>query len=52
MKPQKPGKPSFSLYLPCDHVIPKRKQGSPGGAVVRNPPANAGDAGDTGLSPG
>ena len=52
MKPQKPGKPSFSLYLPCDHVIPKRKQGSPGDAVVKNPPANAGDAGDMGLSPG
>ena len=24
----------------------------PGGSVVKNPPANAGDAGDTGLIPG
>ena len=24
----------------------------PGGAVVKNPPANAGDAGDMGLIPG
>ena len=24
----------------------------PGGAMVRNPPTNAGDAGDTGLIPG
>ena len=26
--------------------------GFPGGSVVKNPPANAGDAGDTGLIPG
>ena len=25
--------------------------GSPGGTVVKNPPANAGDTGDTGLTP-
>ena len=28
------------------------KQGFPGGAVVKNPPANAGDSGDMGLIPG
>ena len=27
-------------------------QGFPGGTVVKNPPANAGDAGDTGSTPG
>ena len=26
--------------------------GFPGGTVVKNPPANAGDAGDTGSTPG
>ena len=26
--------------------------GFPGGSVVKNPPANAGDAGDMGLIPG
>lgn len=26
--------------------------GLPGGSVVKNPPANAGDAGDTGSIPG
>ena len=26
--------------------------GFPGGSVVKNPPANAGDAGDMGLTPG
>ena len=26
--------------------------GSPGGSVVKNPSANAGDAGDSGLIPG
>ena len=26
--------------------------GFPGGSVVKNPPANAGDTGDTGLIPG
>jgi len=28
------------------------KQGLPGGAVVKNPPANAGDTRDAGLLPG
>ena len=28
------------------------KSGFPGGAVVKNPSANVGDAGDLGLSPG
>ena len=27
-------------------------EGFPGGSVVKNPPANAGDAGDMGLIPG
>ena len=27
-------------------------RGFPGGAVVKNPPTNAGDAGDVGLIPG
>ena len=27
-------------------------EGFPGGSVVKNPPANAGDARDTGLIPG
>ena len=29
-----------------------RGLGLPGGSVVKNPPANAGDVGDAGLSPG
>ena len=28
------------------------QMGFPGGSVVKNPPANAGDAGDTGSIPG
>ena len=28
------------------------KEGFPGGSVVKNPPVNAGAAGDTGLIPG
>ena len=31
---------------------PNRKTGFPGGAVVKNPPANVGDARDTGSIPG
>ena len=43
----------FLLLLPvlggiCDNVM----WGFPGGAVVKNPPANAGDARDMGLIPG
>ena len=30
----------------------QEKMGFPGGTVVKNPPANAGDAGDTGSIPG
>ena len=30
----------------------KQDQGFPGGSVVKNPPANAGDARDVGLIPG
>ena len=36
------------LYLP----IAIRLVGFPGGSVVKNPPANAGDTGDVGLIPG
>ena len=32
--------------------IPKRWMGLPGGSIVKNPPANAGHARDTGLIPG
>ena len=33
--------------------MPTKHQASfPGGSVIKNPPANAGDAGDTGLNPG
>ena len=31
---------------------PNRKTGFPGGTVVKNPPANVGDARDTGSIPG
>ena len=35
--------------MPTSQVVKKIKQGFPGGAVVRNPPASAGN---TGSSPG
>ena len=56
------------LTPPHTHTVPRRYKrgkpssgfaslelefpGFPGGSVVNNPPANAGDAGDSGLSPG
>ena len=36
------------MYLP----LTIRLMGFPGGSVVKNPPANAGDTGDKGLIPG
>ena len=40
-------KENIYAYI-CTH----RDMGFPGGTVVKNPPANAGDAGDAGLIPG
>ena len=37
-----------SLWLALHHT----GKGFPGGAAVKNPPANAGDTGDVGLIPG
>ena len=42
-----PGDPRRALCL--DYP---RSRGFPGGAVVKNPPANAGDTRDSGLIPG
>ena len=48
----------FSSHSLCNYWIFRIKQtlrscrGFPGGSVVKNPPANAGDAGDTGSIPG
>ena len=39
----------FAQPCPLFTIVKKRKQGFPGGAVVENLPANAGD---TGSSPG
>ena len=39
----------FVGNVPVEHTIKNKNKGFPGGAVVRNPPANAGD---TGSSPG
>ena len=34
------------------YIYPQTERGSPGGAVVKNPPANAGDAREAGSIPG
>ena len=34
------------------HLLFHSVKGFPGGSVVKNPPANAGDIGDAGLIPG
>ena len=33
-------------------IVTRWVKNFPGGAMIRNPPTNAGDAGDTGLIPG
>ena len=46
----------ISSVLSSDLILKEIKgyypQGFPGGAMVENPPANVGDAGDSGLIPG
>ena len=39
--------------MTAEEIRPSQKNGGfPGGLVVKNPPANAGNAGDAGLIPG
>ena len=40
------------MFLPSDSVSPHHNKGFPGGSVVKNLPANAGDLGDMGSIPG
>ena len=40
------------MYNSSVLYIPTRSKGFPGGSVVKNPPANAGDPGDMSLIPG
>ena len=42
----------MELESPCLSKTTKCKWGFPGGSVVKNLPANSGDARDTGLIPG
>ena len=42
----------MELESPCLPKTTKCKWGFPGGSVVKNLPANSGDARDTGLIPG
>ena len=40
------------MYVPINLSNMELSKGFPGGSVVKNPPANAGDAEDVGLIPG
>ena len=40
------------MFLPSDSISPHHNKGFPGGSVVKNLPANAGDLGDMGSIPG
>ena len=42
----------WNVFKKGNLCITKNQVGFPGGSVVNNPPANAGDAGGLGLSPG
>ena len=47
-----PGSSESNLHLECFVAPWVPNLGFPGGSMVNNPPANAGDAGDAGLIPG
>ena len=43
---------TFEIFFQQNHLISGLPMGFPGGAVLKNMPANVGDVGDTGLIPG
>ena len=44
--------PVLLVYIPEQYKVFVQATGFPGGTVVKNPPANEGDAGDPSSSPG